>query len=194
MFYADQDDNRTYKVVVNHEEQYSIWPHDKANPLGWKDEGTVGSKKDCLQHIDATWTDMRPLSLRAQMDAVQRDGKQDSAAEIRVSHQNEADSTPDLVTRLSSGTHPVAATRYKSTQELAEALSRGFVFVKFTGTRGGTELGLKLDPEKSAFDLAHPSGKIQLFGPLTLDGVRVECVVKLDVQTREGTGALRRIG
>jgi MbtH protein len=75
MFHGDQDDNRTYKVVINHEEQYSIWPHDRANPLGWKDDGKVGSKKDCLQHIDEVWTDLRPLSLRVQMDEMRGKGR-----------------------------------------------------------------------------------------------------------------------
>lgn len=53
-----------YKVVVNAEEQYSIWLADSGAPAGWRAEGTVGSKKDCLAHIDTVWTDMRPLSLR----------------------------------------------------------------------------------------------------------------------------------
>ena len=57
-----------YKVVVNHEEQYSIWPADRENALGWKDAGKTGPKADCLAHIKEVWTDMRPLSLRKQME------------------------------------------------------------------------------------------------------------------------------
>lgn len=53
-----------YKVVVNEEEQYSIWPADRANPDGWRDGGRVGTKDECLQFIRETWLDMRPLSLR----------------------------------------------------------------------------------------------------------------------------------
>ncbi|KNC66760.1 MbtH family protein [Pseudoalteromonas ardens] len=56
--------SETYKVVKNHEEQYSIWPAHKENALGWSDEGTSGSKEECLAHIKSVWTDMRPLSLR----------------------------------------------------------------------------------------------------------------------------------
>jgi MbtH protein len=63
-----QEDTRIYKVVLNHEEQYSIWPQDRDNPLGWRDEGTVGRKQECLDHIDKVWTDMRPLSLRLKME------------------------------------------------------------------------------------------------------------------------------
>lgn len=58
-----------YRVVLNDEEQYSIWPADREIPSGWRAEGTQGSKEDCLAHIDRTWTDMRPLSLRKQMEA-----------------------------------------------------------------------------------------------------------------------------
>jgi MbtH protein len=57
----------TYKVVVNQEEQYSIWPADKDLPTGWSQEGTVGAKDECLNHIDKIWVDMRPLSLRKRM-------------------------------------------------------------------------------------------------------------------------------
>jgi MbtH protein len=60
------DDAResTYKVVVNHEEQYSIWPADRENAPGWTDAGKRGTKQECLDHIREVWTDMRPLSLR----------------------------------------------------------------------------------------------------------------------------------
>jgi MbtH protein len=64
----DTEDNRKYKVVVNHEEQYSIWVADRVNPPGWRDAGTSGSKSECLAYIKEFWTDMRPLSLRKQMD------------------------------------------------------------------------------------------------------------------------------
>jgi MbtH protein len=62
------EDTRIYKAVVNHEEQYSIWPADRDLPLGWRDAGKTGNKQEVLQFIDEVWTDMRPLSLRKQMD------------------------------------------------------------------------------------------------------------------------------
>lgn len=65
----EQEDTTTYKVVMNHEEQYSIWPVDRENPLGWTDVGKSGTKAECLSYIDQVWTDMRPLSLRRQMDS-----------------------------------------------------------------------------------------------------------------------------
>jgi MbtH protein len=69
MFNDDADDTVVYKVVVNHEEQYSIWPADRPNPLGWTDVGKSGAKAECLQYINEVWTDMRPLSLRKKMEA-----------------------------------------------------------------------------------------------------------------------------
>jgi MbtH protein len=63
----DFEDDEVYKVVVNHEEQYSIWPVDKENALGWRDAGKSGTKEECLAHIKEVWTDMRPLSLRRKM-------------------------------------------------------------------------------------------------------------------------------
>lgn len=64
------EDTTIYKVVVNHEEQYSIWPADRENALGWRDEGKSGLKSECLAYIKEVWTDMRPLSLRKQMEAI----------------------------------------------------------------------------------------------------------------------------
>lgn len=65
-----KEDTRIYKAVVNHEEQYSIWLASKDLPQGWHDAGKTGTKQECLQFIEEVWTDMRPLSLRKQMDAL----------------------------------------------------------------------------------------------------------------------------
>ena len=64
----EREDNTIYKVVMNHEEQYSIWPADRENALGWNDAGKTGTKAECLAYIEEVWTDMRPLSLRKQME------------------------------------------------------------------------------------------------------------------------------
>lgn len=58
------DDTTEFLVVLNDEEQYSIWPSYKSIPKGWKPDGKRGLKAECLAHIDEVWTDMRPLSLR----------------------------------------------------------------------------------------------------------------------------------
>ncbi len=64
----EQDDATIYRVVVNHEEQYSIWPADQELPPGWRDAGKTGPKADCLEYVKEVWTDMRPLSLRKAME------------------------------------------------------------------------------------------------------------------------------
>jgi MbtH protein len=64
----EQEDTRQYTVVVNHEEQYSIWFADRELPLGWTVVGKTGLKQECLEYIKEVWTDMRPLSLRKKME------------------------------------------------------------------------------------------------------------------------------
>lgn len=66
---SEQTDQETYLVVVNDEEQYSIWWADRELPAGWTAEGFRGVKQDCLDHIATVWTDMRPASLRRRMAA-----------------------------------------------------------------------------------------------------------------------------
>jgi MbtH protein len=63
----EAEDTTIYTVVINHEEQYSIWPADRELPLGWQEVGTQGLKAECLAYITDVWTDMRPLSLRQKM-------------------------------------------------------------------------------------------------------------------------------
>jgi MbtH protein len=63
----DIEDRQQYKAVVNDEEQYSIWPAHRENPLGWRDAGKTGTKQECLAYIEQVWTDMRPRSLREAM-------------------------------------------------------------------------------------------------------------------------------
>lgn len=65
---SDDEDTTIYKVVINHEEQYSIWAADRENPAGWHDVGKQGPKAECLAYIEEVWTDMRPLSLRRKME------------------------------------------------------------------------------------------------------------------------------
>lgn len=64
-----ESESAIYKVVVNHEDQYSIWLSDRESPQGWRDAGRQGSKAECLAYIAEVWTDMRPLSLRQGIDA-----------------------------------------------------------------------------------------------------------------------------
>jgi len=65
-----------FQVVMNHEEQYSIWPDYKEMPKGWQKVGKSGYKKECLDYIEKVWTDMRPLSLRKAMEAQEKEMQQ----------------------------------------------------------------------------------------------------------------------
>jgi MbtH protein len=64
-----EDDEREYRVLVNAEEQYSLWLAALSIPNGWTDTGVRGSKATCLKHVDEVWTDMRPKSLRVSRSA-----------------------------------------------------------------------------------------------------------------------------
>lgn len=66
---ANREDDTIYTVVVNDEEQYSIWPEWRELPIGWRSAGVSGTRERCLSHIDEVWTDMLPLSLRRRMAA-----------------------------------------------------------------------------------------------------------------------------
>jgi uncharacterized protein YbdZ (MbtH family) len=193
----DREDNRIYKVVVNHEEQYSIWPADRENPLGWNDAGKTGPKAECLDYIKEVWTDMRPLSLRKQMEEqAQRQAAEPAAAETDASAEPQGD---DLVARLSEGEHPVEASLRpeKSAQALKERIDMGYVHIKFTDTRGGTELGVRLDQNASDLsqaDFENASGTVHLEGGLTLNFVEVKCVADIQLQTLTGSGRLVPVG
>ena len=75
MAWDENADNTKYKVVINHEEQYSIWPVDRETPLGWRDVGKSGLKQECLDYIEEVWTDMRPLSLRKKMEEMEEEAR-----------------------------------------------------------------------------------------------------------------------
>jgi MbtH protein len=61
------DPDAVFKVVINDEEQYSIWPAERSLPLGWRAAGVEATKNECLAFIETAWTDMRPLSVRTQL-------------------------------------------------------------------------------------------------------------------------------
>jgi hypothetical protein len=105
----------------------------------------------------------------------------------------------DLVKRLSEGSHPVEVSlRPERTMKLfREMLDRGHVLVKFTGTRGGTELGFPLDKSRSDLsqaDLEAATGKIRVSGELTLDYVPVRVVADIELPSLEGQGHLEILG
>jgi uncharacterized protein YbdZ (MbtH family) len=186
---GEREDTTIYKVVVNHEEQYSIWPADREDALGWNDAGKTGTKQECGDYIKEVWTDMRPLSLRKRMEA----GDAAPLPEPPDAGGGAADRGDDLIERLSQGSHPVEASLRpeKSLQALKECIDRGYIHIKFTGTRGGTELGVALDRDAVAFD--DRAGSVRLVGGLTLNYVKVRCVADLDLNTLDGQGRLEKV-
>jgi uncharacterized protein YbdZ (MbtH family) len=189
--HTEDEDKTIYKVVVNHEEQYSIWPEYRDLPPGWNEVGKVGPKAECLAYIKEVWTDMRPLSLRKKMEEMAKNPPPPPAS----------DPTPpveSLVDRLSAGDHPIVVSQrpQPSVKALKEAIDGGYVRVKFTDTQGGTELGFKV--QKDACDLSEANfdegtGKVRVVGSLTLDYVKVRCFADIDLQTLDGQGHLEKV-
>lgn len=188
----DREDNTIYKVVVNHEEQYSIWPADRENAVGWQDVGKSGNKEECLAYIKEVWTDMRPLSLRKHMEEVAQRRAQEPPPPPAAADAPKGD---DLTKRLSEGEHPVEASLRpeKNAKALKERIDLGYVHIKFTGTRGGTELGVRLDTQAvdtSQADFENGSGTVHLEGGLTLNYEPVRCIADIDLHTLTGKGYL----
>src|SRR5262245_18281528 len=123
----EQDPFDTYTVVINHEEQYSIWPVGKTMPSGWQPAGKEGPKQECLDYINTIWTDMRPASLRKQMEEWEKNLP--PPAEVP-----EPDPLPPLVDRLSDGDHKVIfnCRPERTAKALKERIDMGYVHVKFT--------------------------------------------------------------
>jgi uncharacterized protein YbdZ (MbtH family) len=191
----DQEDTTIYNVVMNHEEQYSIWSADRDNPPGWRNVGKSGLKQECLDYIEEVWTDMRPLSLRQQMeDAVQHPAPSPPPPSEAPIHTNSRTGDP-LVDRLSEGEHAVEVDlRSDHTgQAFKESLDRGYVHIKFTQTQGGTVLGVRLDRGRSDLSEAHfvnTTGTVHIEGDLTLNYVPVRCVAEINLTTLSGQAHL----
>jgi len=189
--HAEEEDKTIYKVVVNHEEQYSIWPEYKANPPGWNGVGKVGPKGECLAYIKEVWVDMRPLSLRKKMEELARNPPPPQSFD-------NTPKGPSLVDRLSIGDHKIVVSQRPepTVKALQDAIDTGYVRVKFTETKGDTELGFKVDPNASDLTGANfdeGTGKVKVAGSLTLDYVKVRCVANIDLKTLAGVGHLEKL-
>jgi len=184
-----EDDSR-YEVVVNHEEQYSIWPEGREIPLGWNTTGKAGSKAECLAYIEQVWTDMRPLSLREQM---KRQAEEPQVVEAVVSDSRPSDPRDDLVSFLCQGDHPVQATA-QTVEQFMERIKAGYANIKFTDTRGGTEIQVRLDAPASNTedaDIEGHKGNVHIAGNLTLNYRPVRLVADVAVATLTGSGQLQ---
>jgi uncharacterized protein YbdZ (MbtH family) len=186
-------DATVYKVVVNHEEQYSIWPSRREIPHGWRDAGVSGPKAECLAHIESVWTDMRPLSLRQAMDEASRQPK------VEESPMSDEPAVESLPVRLSRERQRVELNlgSAQSIEELLRQVETGYVHVRFTETRGGTSLAVPLEPglaDQIKTQAARGEGTVEIAGGLTLDYVPVRCIADIDLSTLAGTGKLEIVG
>ncbi len=191
----EREDTTIYKVVVNHEEQYSIWPADRENALGWNDAGKQGTKAECLAYIEEVWTDMRPLSLRKKMEEQAAAG---AAHEVVASDSTADASEDDLVERLSAPDQRIELSLRpeKSVDALRERLDMGYLLIKFTDTKGGAELGVRLDRDAvnlSDADFDNQKGTVHVEGGLTLNYRKVRCIADVSLETFTGRGRLQAL-
>src|SRR5262249_32311049 len=144
---------------------------------GWRDAGKSGPKAECLSHIKTVWTDMRPLSLRKQMEAAE--GQRSKVDRVSKPATGPI-SRDDLIDRLFKGDHPVTIQvgPDKTARALMKRMHEGFVRVKFSDTRGGTDLPVMVDSaatDLTAADFEQGTGVVRLEGSLTLNYVKVRC-------------------
>jgi len=178
-----------YLVVVNEEEQYSIWPSYKTIPMGWKEEGFQGSKESCLDHIGKVWKDMRPLSLRKRMEL----RKNELEKHIREIETQPAELPPksQTVEFLLRGEHPFQVhSSQASVQEFNRAIEMGCIYLVFTNTIGQTCLRIDFSQihryEESDLE------SCTLKGSLELDFVPLSCSLQIDISSMKGIGSFMR--
>lgn len=178
-----QDSSASYKVVINDEEQYSIWAADAQNPPGWCDAGISGSRRECLDYIARVWIDIRPLSLRRRM--AQGAASVQPAATVPTAPD-------DLLTRLSIEKQAVQLIRSRT---IREDLDAGYVHLQFSRALGGTELGIRLDPSSCDYsyaDLDAEVGIIRIGGGLVLNSEEMRCAAEIELTTLAGIAILER--
>jgi uncharacterized protein YbdZ (MbtH family) len=189
----EKEDTTIYKVVMNHEEQYSIWPDGKEIPNGWKHVKKTGLKAECLAYLKEVWTDMRPLSLRKKMEEYQKNPPPPPPAPDPNRPREKS-----LVDKLCEGEYPVEVRLQpeRTVKVFKEAIDQDYLHIKFTQTKGGTELGFRLNRDASdlsAADFENGKGTAHVEGSLTLDYVPVKCVADIDLSTLQGKGHLVKV-
>ncbi|MGB0909658.1 MAG: MbtH family protein [Nitrospirales bacterium] len=194
-------DDGDLRVVVNQEEQYSIWPVDRDLPSGWQEIGFTGRKKDCLEHIKKIWTDLRPLSLRKHMENLDQNSANCAMLETgdreNDTHKVKGEQY-ELVDFLSAGDHPVKLELKSDTKdvELQNAINKGYVVIRFSDTRGGTDLGIRIERDLCVLDNCDVQilrGRMQIVGTVVLNNIRVRCTADINLEDCLGTGHLDRI-
>jgi len=198
-----KEEDIEYKVVYNQERQYSIWPTWKVDPPGWESDGTVGTKQQCLDHIEKVWTDMRPLSLQNFMKENGLDGPREikipPLPQDNIDHFRRPQPPNELVMKLMEE-QDVVIIRYKegdvpNLEKLMRAIEIGYILVKFIHTQGGTELGANIKKsEYNCFaELIESENIIKIRGFLKLDYTPVILNATISLLNFEGKGHLELI-
>lgn len=180
-----QPSDKPHHVVVNHEQQYSIWASAEP-PAGWQVVGQPGTRDECLDRIATLWTDMRPLSLREFM-----------SAELQPIEDSlpEPDLEPTLVDRLCCEQDiELELFAAPSLELLRERLEQGVLHLRFPATRGPTILAIELDPDTraKAATLDADTPALELYGALQLDFVDLHCRARIALGDLRGRGSLIR--
>ena len=180
-----------YEVVVNSDEEYSIWPGALGDPpRGWQLVSVRGVKGYCLDYIDEKWTDRRPSSLR-----------RGAGASVDVAVRAEPLAVPQgaggLVDVLTDVRHPITGTVPPTftTERLRMALGTGFLHLCLRGSHGSTTVALKLDRSACDFDasVGERGERVhRLQGTCELDGALLRCVVEIDATTMSGVARVHQ--
>ena len=175
-----------YRVVINDDEQYSIWPEQRENPLGWRDVGIAGAEAECLTWINDNWSDMRPAHVKRAAATMAA-----AAPAVELSLPVET----SLVDRLCSELQRVRLSRIENLRQLGQQVEHGYVIVGFQGMQGATELGFSLDPARTNVrdaDFRAGTGVIQLVGSVVLDGHALEIDVTAMLPSLDGSARVVR--
>ena len=173
-----------YRVVINDEEQYSIWALWKDIPEGWYEVGVDGTEDKCLSYIEENWKDIRPLSLRKRLKELE-DSEQEWE-EIEVVE-------PSLIDRLISKKTAVEVVADGWSDFVREA-ANGYIHIKFTETNGGTEIGIDI-PKISKSDLEKlksKNEKLFVTSSFSLDYVNLEVKIWIDLSDLTGYSVLNK--
>jgi uncharacterized protein YbdZ (MbtH family) len=188
------DENGEFIVLVNDEGQYSLWPTFRDVPDGWSTVGPRGARALCLEYIESNWRDMRPRSLVEQMEADA--ARLSSEPALSQTETDPEPPQPHLVDRLATPSPVTVTVRPAATAAgLQKCIERGYVHIRFTDTRGGTELGVAVDRDRSDLasgDFSLGKGTIRIVGTLTLDLVPAVCIAEVELSTLQGIGTLTR--
>lgn len=182
----EREDNFKYIVVVNHEEQYSIWRADFELPGGWSSCGFEGYRDECIAYVDKVWLDMRPLSVRRALQEIE---KNTQSAQPQQGH--EAPPREPLVSRL---TKEKRRFEFVSANELSrdlikQSIKRGVVHFRIPDTDGGTVIGLVIDEAKAKECVASIDAgceELSIVGRFTLDYMNAVCKLSANLSSFDG--------